>query len=481
MSARTPLWLLLTLSFFFAAPVSAKKTAAQDMPGDRVLLLDEFLRLAAANDTEFEEILIAELALRYRRDLSLPARDLVLSVKREHAFLLGNRNEERKTTVSLSRLFPLVGTELTGSYSGSPSAGSEVGSSALEFTLAQPIAKNAFGRSTRLLDKIVGLEVEVARHQIVEAYEDYLASIVAFYLDWHEAFENLKVGRSSYSENLKLLKNMRARRKSKIANPIDVNKIRLQVLAKKEKLVDLEERYASRLNLVKRAIRVDVARTLVPRLPNEFQHPDAPFEEEFREFREGSRTYRILRLLEEKSSLEVSREADDLLPSIKLLLTYKRKGDRDGLRNPEDRVIGGVSLEWPLGHQVDRAERGTAEIERKRTALSTRNTHHRLRADLRNLRERIEREKRLMKIADEKISLARAVLRDESENYTFAKASLNDYISAVNRLDANRFNQIFHRVLWRKLILEWRRLTDDLVDLEGVRKEHSGYFKPRGD
>lgn len=478
MSSRAVSLLLLLLPVF-AASASAKKTAAQDMPGDRALLLNEFLQLAAANDTEFEEILIVELALRYRRNLRLPARDLVLAVKREHAFLLGSRNEERETAASLSRLFPLVGTEITGSFAAAPPASSGSGSSTLEFTLAQPIAKNAFGRSTRLLDKIVGLEVEVARHQIVEAYEDYLASIVAFYLDWYEAYENLKIGRSSYGENLKLLNNMRARRKSKIANPIDVNKIRLQVLAKKEKLVELEERYASRLNLVQRVIRIGTAETLVPRLPGEFQHPDTSFEEGFREFRDSSRTYRILRLLEEKSSLEVSREADDLLPSIKLLLTYKRKGDRDGLKNPEDRVLGGISLEWPLGHQVDRAERETAEIERKRTLLSTQNTHHRLRADLRSLRERIEREKRLMEIADEKTSLARAVLRDESENYTYAKASLNDYIVAVNGLDTNRFNRIFHRVLWRKLILEWRRLTDNLVDLNGLNKAHPGHFEPR--
>ena len=42
--------------------------------------LDEFIKIAAKNDTGFEKILINELKLSYTKDLALPPRDIILSV-----------------------------------------------------------------------------------------------------------------------------------------------------------------------------------------------------------------------------------------------------------------------------------------------------------------------------------------------------------------------------------------------------------------
>jgi len=61
-----------------------------------------------------------------------------------------------------------------------------------------------------------------------------------------------------------------------------------------------------------------------------------------------------------------------------------------------------------------------------------------------------------------------AVLEDETENYSFGKVSLNDYISAVNVLDSHKFNQIEHDVQYRKSIIELLRLTDQLVDRKDI-------------
>ncbi|MFH2203489.1 MAG: TolC family protein [Elusimicrobiota bacterium] len=452
----------LMFLLLFAVPAAAST---------RTLTMDEFLRLAVRNDTQFEEILIAELALKHRQDLRLPARDFVLSVREELSASLDIDENDDKTTAGLSKLFPLAGTELDASYTLTPPASRpNHDAAALTFALAQPIAENAFGRSTRLLRKIVGLETDVARYQIVEAYEDYLAAVQGFYLDWYEAYENLQIGRSSYEENLKLLENMRQRSNARIAKTIDVNKIELQVLGKKEKLVDLEEAYVSRLNLVQRVLRHKSAETLVPAAPP----PPAPltgsFDEMYARFRGDSRTYRTLRLLEDKSSLEVSREADALLPSISLLFEYERRGEKPGIEKPENKAMAGVSIEFPFfTDQQGKAAHEIAKVERRRTELATQNTHERLRADILNLHLRMERETRLEEITDTKIRLAENVLKDESENYTYAKASLNDYISAVNVLDANRFSRIQHGVLRRKLRIEWSRITDRLVTEDVLR------------
>ena len=54
----------------------------------KTLTIDEFVKTAVKNDEAFEEILSAQLALKYKKDLALPAKDLILSVKGQHEFYI---------------------------------------------------------------------------------------------------------------------------------------------------------------------------------------------------------------------------------------------------------------------------------------------------------------------------------------------------------------------------------------------------------
>ncbi|MFC1453336.1 TolC family protein, partial [Verrucomicrobiota bacterium] len=401
----------------------------------------------------------------------LPARDIIVSLKQEYQAFLSQDRSEGATELGLNKLFPRTGTEISASYETSPAFGSDETQSELSFSLSQPIARNAFGRSTRLLERIVGMEVEVARHQIVEAYEDYLAGIMIAYLGWHESFENLAIARSSYRENRKLLDNIRERQSKQVARPIDVNKIGLQVLAKKERLIELEEEYQNRLHTIERVVR-HVGRThLVPE-PSPPGDIEASFDPAFRAFTDDSRTFSMLRLLEEKSSLEVDKEADDLLPSLELLMGYDVHGEDYGLEQSDDKLWLGVRLDWPFPQQVDKAEHEVAKIDLKRVELRRVNTRHRLYEDARNLFHEIQREKKLMAVATNKIALAQSVLKDETENYSYGRVSLNDYIAAVNVLDNNSFNKVLHEARYKKLVTEWLRLTDRLITRKKISERH---------
>jgi hypothetical protein len=80
-----------------------------------------------------------------------------------------------------------------------------------------------------------------------------------------------------------------------------------------------------------------------------------------------------------------------------------------------------------------------------------------------NLFNQIKREQKLIDIAEEKITIAESILRDETRNYSYGKVSLNDFIDAVNRLDENKFNKIAHTIQLKILMTEWMRITDTLV------------------
>lgn len=473
---------IILMLFFFSVFASAnlRSAGASDKTlltdSVRILELEEFIRLAVSKDTRFEEILIDELQLKYREDILLPPGDIVLGARADHQFLLIQDQDAPDVTFSLSKLFPKLGTEVAAEYSTAPAFVSRPEDFSREFDrtssfsalLTQPIAENAFGYVTRLRDRIIGVENEVLTYQIVEAYEDYMAVLLTLYLDWYEAYENFRVAENSYRENLKLLANMEERKQNNIALPIDVNKIRLQVLSREETLMNSRVRYLNQRNLVATAIRDAGEKELVPVIPKLYDELRPDFAEDYGNFRETSRTFRILHLLETASDLEVKRNANELLPSINLRTGLTSDWSGTGVHKEESLYFAGVSLEWPIRDEVELAQYRTSRINRDRTRLTTENAYYRLHSDIKNLYEQIERERKLVEIAEERIRLSEAVFADESENYTYGKVTINDYIDAFNALDSNRFNRVFHVVLQKKLIVEAMRLLDRLVAKEAI-------------
>lgn len=439
-----------------------------DPANSEVLILEDFIRLATENDTEFETILIDELTLQYSKRLGLPPGDLVLGVKGGYDLFLHQERGDTNAEISLSKLFPFLGTEVTASYETVPALARRQNSTAMTAMISQPIAENAFGRAYRLRDKIIGLEVDVAHHQIVEAYEDFLAGVILAYYDWYEAYENLKIGESSHRANLELLRNMEERMKSNIALPIDLNKIKLQVYAKEEKLIDLRTKYANALNFIEKSIRYEGVRELIPAEPSVYAGLPIDFEKDYAAFEANSRTHQVLRLLESRSGYLVKEDFDDLLPSIEVFSGYTVEWAGREIDREDNVFFAGVSLQWPVPDTVEQAEYQVSKINRNKTALSTENTRYRLFVNLKNVYQQVVREEQLMAIAREKIVLAKAVLEDETENYSFGKVTLNDYIDAVNVYDNNRFNKVLHDMLMRRLKVEWLRLSDRLITREQI-------------
>ncbi|MBN3041053.1 MAG: TolC family protein [Candidatus Omnitrophica bacterium] len=425
--------------------------------------LKEFIETACQNDSNFTQILIDELKLKYKKSIALPAKDLVFEVQSKYGFFVKPEEKDFATTSSLTKLFPSVGTEISAEYSSSVPESTRKASSGASFEISQPIAQNAFGRNTRLLDRITGLEIEVARYQIAEAYEDYLASLIVLYYSWYSAYENLKTAENSYNENAKLLENIKERQENKIALPIDVNKISLQVLAKKENLVSLENDYKDYYNRIKEALRYSGQMNLLPEDSSYQEEAIVDFSKDIQSFKTGSRTIRILKLLEDKSTLEVDKYADELLPSIDLLFGHAWEGSQQSIEKSINRSYAGLSFEWPFPGQVEHAQYETSKISQRKQKLATESATERILTSLANLNNQMQREKELIAVAEEKIKLAEEIVKDEKENYSLGRSTLNDLIDEVNKLEDNKFNKITHNIQLRKLVIEWWRLSDVLI------------------
>jgi outer membrane protein TolC len=452
--------LSVTAVIIFGSVVSSR---AADGPAP--LSLDEFVELACSRDRVFEQILIDNLKLNYRKKLVLPADDIILSAKTEYVAFI--RNEEKGYPVYevlLSKLFPSTGTELETGYT-STMQDTLLGNIDAEFyaRISQPVARNAFGKATRLLDKITGLEIDIARYQIIEAYENYLSSVIHIYYDWYEAYENLNTAENSYNENLKLLEDVRQRQKNNIALPVDVNKVRLQVLLKEETLSDARSTYDEYTNLIRKSIGYSADRKFMPVPGDSYGSVEIDLEKDYIEFREKSRTALMLDMLIKKSGIQVDKYADELLPSIDLFAEYSIKADDRRLDNDDKRVMAGVSIDYPFPGQVKHAEYETARVDHEKSTLEKINTHVRLYTQLRNIYREIKATRELIKIADKKIKVARSIVEDDRINYSYGKVILNNFIDEVNALDQNRFSKIQYSIRLKKLIIDWLTLTDRLV------------------
>lgn len=459
---------LLILIIFILSPISGYSESSSHPT--ETFTVDKFITLAAKNDTVFSEILIDELVLKYREDLIMQPNDIILSVLGEHQIRLDDDETGKEMSASLEKLFRLTGTEISAGYSASSDYTNDKDSS-ITALISQPIAKNAFGTIDRLTVRGIEIENDITKHQIAEAYEDYLSALIKLYFNWYSTYERLQTGKKSYSENLKLLDNVKERKRSRIALDIDVNKVRLQVLAKKENLVALENDYSSFYILIKTAIRHQGPEEFKPAIPENYAYRKVSFDSEYPIFESDSRTYRVLDLLEDKAGIDLRKYTNNLLPSTDLYVSFSADGSDYSLKDKSEEVYAGISLEFPITLSRERAQYQTSKILDDKTRLSSANTRVKLKAELTNLAEQIASEQKLIGLAQEKIEIANSILDDEIENYSLGQVTLNDLIQVVNQLENNEFNETLHTARRGVLVVEWLRLTDKLISKKDIPKQ----------
>lgn len=433
---------------------------AKEVSPEEELSFDAFVKLAMESDQEFEIILLEELKLKYQYDVQLPSDSWVPSIKSSYSAIIGRKSDGLNTLLALNKLFPESGTDLEISLESQKSNNRRGSTAAL--SVSQDIARNAFGKSVQLQKKLIGLENDIASHQIIEAYEDLLATIMVAYIDWWESYNNLAIVRSSFQKNQELLKNIQKREKKQIALPIDVNKVKIQILSKKERLVELEESVKNRLRLIKRILRNEAFNKL-PAVEISSPWLKEMNSGQLKSAYQESRTHRVLQLLEKRSQLNIKRETDDLLPSVKLFTGFESSGDRYAFNQREDRVFLGVDFSFPVKDRKEEAEKQLARIDLRKSQLQKMNTRERVFENISSLTTNTAREKKYIAIIEEKIKLAQAILEDEKENYSFGKVTLNDYIDAVNDVDNNQLNLIFRKAALSRLTVETLRLLDRLI------------------
>ena len=280
-------------------------------------------------------------------------------------------------------------------------------------------------------------------------------------MDWYASYENLRAAEEVVRYNQTLLQTIERKKRYQVAHAEDVDKMRLELASASEDMVIIKDRYQ------RNAVRVYAAAGLdetVEISPSE-QGGYKPEDEEFNkgEALESSRTRMMMKLLVQQGIIAADIAKDNLLPSAQLFAGYKGYGTDYTMRDPRHQVYAGISSSINFGWQHEKAAMKTAALDLYKTKMSNKSSILTYEADLEELKRKIFREKKLIEINDLKMVLIERVLQAERKNYLLGRTSLNDLIMHKNNAAQIRYNAIYHRVLYRQLVVEWKRLTDVLV------------------
>lgn len=460
--------LLMLLLFYLFTIINSlysanNKITNNKLTKSKIISLKKFIRLACNNDSKFEEILIDSYYLKYKKDIDLPVKDLVMSLTSQYNFALNkDNNNNSESEVTLSKLFPETGTEVSASYNIVPNSLDDSKVSTFTTLISQPIAQNAFGKANRLKEKVSEVEIDITKYQIIEAYEDYLASLINIYYNWYYNYSNMKTAENTYNEYNKLLKNIKKRKKYSIAYQLDVDKIKLQVIEKQENYITLKNSFDNNTLIIRQAIKHFNNEIIIPEFSN-YLNKSINYKYEYEYFKKFSRTYTILKYFEKKDFLNNKINTNNLLPSINLLFGYNKTGTGYQVNDSNDYYFTGFSFDYSFGQQKNKAYNEISKIDLKKRKLVNLNIKNQLQVDIKNLYDQVLVEKKLIDSAKQKIYLGKRILKEESKNYKQARLSLNDLIQVINNLENYKFNKISHEVKLNTLNIEWLRLNDKLV------------------
>ncbi len=428
----------------------------------KFLDLNEFVRAARANDVGIEKVLHERVQTTFLRSLSLPSPGVLLQIENQYGFSL---DEGERTTVldlAASKEITTTGTTLTASHSLNRQEDREEDQTRV--ALEQSLFRNAFGKQTRRQDQKLIKENEAILLRTVEAYEDYIATLISGYFDWQLSHVNRTVAQELLSESQSLQHFIEERSQRHIASKVDVGRVALESMGYEEAILELDISLVKQGAEIASAMGKEVLNDLQPSALLDWTNLKLDFEQTRTAALSKGRMLGAYALAEEAGALEIQLRKEDLDPAINLIGGF-RYDDSTRFTVSTDRkeVYVGFNAELPLWDQKSGAEVKKAAYEKMSATLAKKEYLKNLSSALRAQEGRIQTQRKRIELSEKKWTVSKDVARRERKRYENGKIDLETLISARQAQANSRFEFLKNRIQLNKDIVEWLRLTDQLI------------------
>lgn len=470
------LFMIISLIFMVLNPVrivyaNEPEIINKEAPPES-LSLKEFIHRVISNDPSFPVILSRELNLKFQNDLNLSPSDIVMDVSAQYDLFLPRDASDRvpwEGSISLSKLFASTGTSVSVHYSNSLYTGYNGTShrSSAGFEISQSIAQNAFGILTRMQKEKIHIDNEIIRFQVIESYEDYLASLIQIYIDWYMISETIKVNEKSLNYTIDLTNTVARKQRYRIAHLDDLYKMQAEVLSEKEKLLELKASLKSTGEKIRflTGFNQTESKNVFSIFPED-PHLVLPEIETYIGQKKylTTRTFKILKKYEKSALVSKNIAERSMAPTVDFFTGYQARGEDYNIRNPYHTAYFGLRSSINFTRQQQKAEKEIKRNEVKIARIEQKKDMFNLKLHLSDLETRLRLQLEQIDLAQKRANLLKMVLDSERRKYNIGKKTLNDLIIAKKSLDNARHDIINYKMNYQSLILEWSCATDSLID-----------------
>lgn len=426
----------------------------------RVITLDEFITSTCKNDSTFQYILMDKLFLEYREILSFQPSEVFLDVGGSYGVSF-DFDHYPQLNVSITKLFAQSSSSIVLSGKSAYLGNSRQNSFGIDYNIN--FIKNAFGRLYKLQKEKAAFSRKIVEYQILQTYESYLYSLITNYYDWLETYSVMLAAHVSYLEGEKLLENIEKKKKYYIAYQIDVDKAKLQLLNKREKVRRLKESFSQFTIQIAYSIGDSLKADLIPDTINAYYDLANDIEEKIHNTPfDSTRSGKMFVALEQEDSLDFYLNMEDLLPSLtgfgSLIV-----GERDGEILSNSTISTGVKLSLPIKKEHQKANVEISKLNLRKNALEMSNEKSLLTLQLSKLQSAMRYEKESIEVSQERLELAEIIHQAELKDYQNGRSSLNDLIQALNTIQENRLSKITAKIELARKRLEVMELLDLLI------------------
>jgi outer membrane protein TolC len=421
--------------------------------------LDSFLKMSQKQNLSFKKILLEQHSITPDSILASDIDDLTLSLSLGHYLQESSATENVSLySLSFSQLFPLTGATAAGSYAETLSDQINKKQTSFSLSLTQPILRNGFGYQLHLANKNRHLTEKITYLSILESYEDYLAFLINSYFDWHLAYVEWTAAKDLVADYNKLLRDMESRKRNHIATNLDLNKMRVQLLSKKEALLKAELQLFNTKETLSGIIRETMPSTWKPTLPPSLEKPDFNKTEVYLN---ESRTATLIRLSESILDNQSLINKNMLAPDVDVALSFSSTSTSGG--EATDKLLAHIAIPLPFASKHEKASVEKTKIETNIAKANNQLSQEKWEQHLTVIKKSYKKEATLLSIYKRKVRYLKRIVRDERKEFRTGRSTLNQLIQALNNLESANTQRLIHAHQVERLNVEWKQLTDTLV------------------
>ncbi len=427
-----------------------------------VIPMDVYLNSVKNNDLFLKSIQANRSRLEFKKDLKSPDSAWILSITDQYGISSDNDSDTHRFTGQLSKTIPSTGTELTLQYNDNKLADREEQVKTVQ--LEQSLLKNAFGYQGRLVYEDLNEEDRRIYLQLVEDYEDYLAERIKNYLAYLSSYEDLKLAKKQLNEARSLFKEINERRKKSIARKVDVDRSLAEVLDFQNSVIEAEMNFSSaEIKLSEGLGEIQLAKVKTFEVPF-YSRPI----QETNDSSSLANSSRVVQLKESElksSQIAIDLNENDLWPELKFLVGLSEdESSRFGTAVNRRESFFGLSFEYKFDDSIKRAELAQSEFSNRKRSLELNALKDQVQKQIRDSRGRVEKQKERLEIYKKQVEVLSRLYSEEQRRFRRGRVDLETLIEVKNRLSRARTHLISQKVEVAKVIVDYKALTDSLVE-----------------